>query len=102
MPQSPHNRALTTASGSPLEPESDMKRYFLPVTFALAIALPAAAGAAEQPPPRIIVVGQGESTVAPDMALLSLSVMREAASAREALTANNDAMAAVISAMKAA
>jgi uncharacterized protein YggE len=49
-----------------------------------------------------MVVGQGESTVAPDMAILSLSVMREAATAREALTANNDAMAAVISAMKAA
>jgi uncharacterized protein len=79
-----------------------MKRYFLPLTFALAIALPAAVGAAEPPPRRIMVVGQGESTVAPDMAILSLSVMREAATAREALTANNDAMAAVISAMKAA
>ena len=35
------------------------------------------------------------------MALLSLSVMREATTAREALDANNDAMAAVIAAMKA-
>ncbi|TIU73795.1 MAG: DUF541 domain-containing protein, partial [Mesorhizobium sp.] len=55
-----------------------------------------------QPPPRIIVSGEGEATVAPDMAILSLSVMREAKSAREALDANNDAMAAVIAAMKSA
>lgn len=70
--------------------------------LALALALAATTGAvADQPPPRIVVVGEGESTLAPDMALLSLSVMREAPTAREALSANNDAMAAVISAMKA-
>ncbi len=79
-----------------------MRRYLLPLTLALAIALPATARAAEPLPPRLIVVGEGESRVAPDMALLSLSVMREATTAREALTANNEAMAAVISAMKAA
>ncbi|TIV65666.1 MAG: DUF541 domain-containing protein, partial [Mesorhizobium sp.] len=62
---------------------------------------PALASAADtQPQPRIIVSGEGEATVAPDMAILSLSVMREAKSAREALDANNDAMAAVIAAMK--
>ncbi len=79
-----------------------MRRYLLPLVLALGIAFPVAVGAAEAPPPRIMVVGQGENTVAPDLALLSLSVMREAATARDALTANNDAMAAVISAMKAA
>jgi hypothetical protein len=78
-----------------------MRRNFLPLTLALALAAPAAAVAADQPPPRIVVTGEGESTIAPDMALLSLSVMREAATAREALTANNDAMAAVISALRA-
>jgi uncharacterized protein YggE len=46
-------------------------------------------------------MGEGEAVAPPDMALLSLSVMREAKTAREALDANNDAMAAVISAMKA-
>jgi uncharacterized protein YggE len=66
----------------------------------LAAALPAVA--ADQPPPRIVVSGEGESTLRPDLALLSLGVMREAASAREALDANNAAMAAVIAAMKAA
>src|SRR5262245_14332249 len=79
-----------------------MRRYLLPLGLALGLVLPVAAGAAEPLPSRIMVVGQGESTVAPDLALLSLSVVREAASARDALTANNDAMAAVISAMKAA
>ncbi len=37
----------------------------------------------------------------PDLATLSLAVMREAPTAREALDANNAAMAAVIAAMKA-
>lgn len=50
--------------------------------------------------PRIIVSGEGEAAVAPDMAVLSLSVMREAKTAREALDANNSAMAEVIDAIK--
>ncbi|MEP9374081.1 SIMPL domain-containing protein [Mesorhizobium sp. KR1-2] len=80
-----------------------MTRYYLPLALAAAIALPAfSAHAQNQPSPRIIVTGEGEKAVAPDLALLSLSVMREAKTAREALNANNDAMAAVISAMKAA
>jgi uncharacterized protein YggE len=66
------------------------------------MALPVAARAADapSPAPRVSVLGEGEATVAPDMALLSLSVMREAETARAALDANNDAMAAVIAAMK--
>ncbi|PLP58072.1 hypothetical protein CYK37_17900 [Mesorhizobium loti] len=80
-----------------------MTRAFLPLALAAAVAMPAIASAAEAPQqPRIIVSGEGEATVAPDLALLSLSVMREAKTAREALNANNDAMAAVIAAMKAA
>lgn len=83
-----------------------MTKHYLPLALAAAIALPAAAAHAQpaqnQPPARIIVTGEGEKTVAPDLALLSLSVMREAKTAREALDANNDAMAAVIAAMKAA
>lgn len=71
------------------------------MVLAAAVLLPAAAVAAEPMPPRIVVVGEGEAAVAPDMALLSLSVMREAKTAREALDANNAAMAAVIAAMKA-
>jgi len=83
--------------------EYGMKRKILVSALAAAmLAAPGAALAQQQPPPRIMVIGEGEATVRPDMAVLSLSVMREAATAREALTANNDAMAKVIDAMKQA
>jgi len=68
--------------------------------LAAMMALPAVASAAEPIQPRIVVTGEGEATVAPDLAILSLSVMREAKTAREALDANNAAMAEVIEAIK--
>jgi len=71
----------------------------LALAFSVAVPL-AAAHAQQQPPPRILVTGEGEAAIAPDMALLSLGVMREAATARKALDANNQAMAEVIAAMK--
>jgi uncharacterized protein YggE len=78
-----------------------MTRHLLPLALAAAIAFPAMAGAADSlPSPRIVVTGEGEAALAPDLALLTLSVMREAKTARAALDANNDAMAAVIAAMK--
>ena len=52
------------------------------------------------PAPTIDVTGQGEAAVAPDMAILSLSVMREAETAREALDQANEAMGEVIEAMR--
>ena len=63
-------------------------------------ALPA--GAADEPSPRIIVSGEGQASAAPDMALISLTVLREAETARAALDANNSAMTEVLAAMKAA
>jgi uncharacterized protein YggE len=82
--------------------ENLMTKKLLALALAASIALPVAAYAADAAPQRrIMVLGEGEATVAPDMALLSLSVMREAMSAREALDANNQAMAEVIAAMKA-
>lgn len=78
-----------------------MTRRILPLAIAAAVAFPAIAAAADSPPPpRIVVTGEGEAAIAPDLALLTLSVMREAKTARAALDANNDAMAAVIAAMK--
>jgi uncharacterized protein YggE len=82
-----------------------MKKSTLRAALA-ALALPAFAHTAalaqdRQPTPRVIVSGQGESSIRPDMAVLALGVAREAATAREALDASNDAMAAVIAAMKA-
>jgi uncharacterized protein YggE len=50
--------------------------------------------------PRILVSGQGSVSVAPDMAVLSLSVTREATTARAALDANSTAMNDVLEAMK--
>ncbi len=49
----------------------------------------------------INVSATGETSIAPDLAYLRLAVMRESATAREALTANNAAMAEVLAAMKA-
>lgn len=79
-----------------------MSKRLLAAILAASIALPAAALAAEPLAPRVIVMGEGEMSVAPDLALLSLSVMREAITAREALDANNAAIAAVLAAMKSA
>ncbi|CAH1650620.1 26 kDa periplasmic immunogenic protein [Hyphomicrobiales bacterium] len=55
-----------------------------------------------QQPPRISVTGEGEVSVAPDMAILNLSVLREGETARAALTAANDAMKQVLTALKEA
>lgn len=80
-----------------------MMRYAsLPLALVLAMAAPAMAAAAEQPAPRITVVGEGEMAASPDMAILSLSVLREADTARAALDQDNKAMADVIDAMKKA
>jgi uncharacterized protein YggE len=60
-----------------------------------------AAVASDEPVPRILVSGEGSVDIAPDMAVLTLSVMREAPTARAALTANSAAMAKVLDAMSA-
>lgn len=74
----------------------------LPLLLAGAVMLPLAAHAGDATPqsPRITVTGQGEIDVAPDMAIVTLSVMREAETARAALDENNEAMAEVIAALK--
>jgi uncharacterized protein YggE len=70
-----------------------------------ALALPmlatgAAIAQAPPPGPRVVVTGQGEAAVAPDIAILTLGVMRQAETARAALDAANAAMAEVSAAMK--
>jgi uncharacterized protein YggE len=87
-----------------------MMPHFLTPAFAgaalfAAAMLPALPAAAQEPgrqPPRISVTGEGEVAVAPDMAILNLTVLREAATARAALTANNEAMKQVLAALKEA
>lgn len=55
----------------------------------------------DEPTPRIFVTGEGSVDLAPDMAIVNLSVMREAATARAALTANTEAMRKVLDALAA-
>lgn len=50
---------------------------------------------------RILVTGQGSVDIAPDTALLVLTVTRESETARDALDANSSAMQDVLDAMKA-
>jgi len=50
-------------------------------------------------PARILVTGEGSAEVAPDLAVIVLSVSRDAPTAREALTANSTAMNKVLEAM---
>lgn len=56
----------------------------------------------EQPRRVITVTGEGEAAVAPDMAIVNLTVLREGETAREALDAGNAAMADVLAALREA
>jgi len=67
--------------------------------FSLSAATLAQTGQ-QEPYPRIIVSGQGSADIAPDMAVLQLTVMREAETARAALDANSAAMAQVLKALR--
>jgi uncharacterized protein YggE len=79
-----------------------MMRVTLPLVFVmLGSASAFAQPVAPAPTPQIVVTGEGEATARPDLAMLTLSVMREAKTAREALDANSSAMTEVIAAMKA-
>ena len=69
------------------------------VTAILLVPVPAAL-ATEEAQPQVTVTGEGEVSVAPDMAILQLTVSREADTAREALDANSQAMADVLVAMR--
>ena len=70
-----------------------------------ATALTAAAGHAiaadTDITPQITVSATGTADIAPDMAVIGLTLLREADTAREALDANTEAMAEVLAAMQA-
>ncbi len=63
---------------------------------AAAFASPASADDDNKPRRIMSLTGTGEVMAEPDMATLSLGVVKEAKTARQALSANNEAMAAVI------
>jgi uncharacterized protein YggE len=83
---------------------SKFSRPVFGIAAAAAIALSAATAAkAQDNTPReavISVSGEGRSATAPDMAILSFSVVNDAKTAREALDANNKTMADVLKALK--
>lgn len=64
-------------------------------------SLPAAAQEERTRQPVISVSGEGEAAIAPDMAVLQLSVVRDAKTAADALSANSAAMTDVLAAIKA-
>ncbi|MBC2804811.1 SIMPL domain-containing protein [Rhizobium ruizarguesonis] len=74
------------------------------MTALLALPLAAAAPAfAQEMKPRepvISVTGDGESSIAPDMAVVNFAVVKQAKTAREALDENNKAMNDVLAALK--
>ncbi|MEM6464264.1 MAG: SIMPL domain-containing protein [Pseudomonadota bacterium] len=75
----------------------------LNLVFAFALALlPASAFADDAQKPGIVsVTGEGSAYLAPDMAVLTLTVMRQEETARAALDANNSAMAEVLASLRA-
>ena len=84
--------------------QSKFNSRFMGLLIALlfSLTLSAVAGADENnPPPRIVVTGQGSVDIAPDMAILTLTVTRQAETARAALDANSAAMTEVHKAMQA-
>lgn len=76
------------------------------LALSLALAAAPAAGRAEEAAkprfPTIVVTGEGRAERAPDMALIDLGVVKDAKTAREALDANNKAMAEILAALKQA
>lgn len=79
--------------------DRNLGRCALMVT-ALAVSAPAFAAEADLSP-RISVAATGTANLEPDMAVLTLGVVSEAETAREALDANSTAMQKVLDAMKA-
>ena len=68
--------------------------------FSLMLMSPFAASEHHERMFTIQVVGEGEVAIAPDIAAISVGVVREGKTARAALTANNTAMSKVLGAMK--
>lgn len=75
--------------------------FLAALAAATAAFAPAQAADGDGAARRIAVVGIGEATAAPDMAVLQLGVVSEAKAAAEALAANSAAMARLLGALRA-
>lgn len=69
--------------------------------FLLSISAPAEAHDQQAQKPSVSTTGTGVVAVAPDMAVITIGVVRENKTAKQALSENNKAMASVLAAMKA-
>lgn len=89
----------TSVADTRLARPSVFSQSLLLIAFALLllIALPSVAADGERE--RIIVTGEGSVAVAPDMAVVQMTVTREGKTAREALSENSAAMRKVLDAM---
>lgn len=78
------------------------RKYVFAAVFAISTALnvPSPVLAAESQTGSISVSGTGSVSVAPDMAVVSVGVVREAETAREALDQNNAAVASILDTMQ--
>lgn len=76
--------------------------YFLSAAICILFLSPLSFADDANPVPRILVSGEGSVDIAPDMAVLTLTVTRQAETARAALDANSEAMRDVQNAMKTA
>lgn len=74
---------------------------FLSLPVLAAASMPAFAADAQRQA-IITVIGEGRATMAPDMAVLTFSVVKQEKTAREALDNNNKAMSDVLAALKKA
>ncbi|WP_424982812.1 SIMPL domain-containing protein [Maritalea sp. S77] len=82
-----------------------MYKAILPITAALslaALATPAAYADEQKYTSTINISGVGEIAAAPDMAVVTSGVVTDGETAREALTANNEAMTALVEVLKQA
>ena len=78
-------------------------RDFVRVAFlggTLLCTVPALADEARQREAVITVTGQGHASIAPDMAIVTLSVVKDAKAAQDALDQNSKAMGAVLATLK--
>jgi len=74
--------------------------FYLCVALTTLVAYPAASAQQLSAEPRIKVKGEGSVSIAPDMAVLALTVTRGDKTARAALDANSQAMAEILKAMR--
>ena len=79
-----------------------MRRFTLPIIAALAAACSAPQAVADpsEQPRTISVSGQGEALATPDMAVVTIGVQTDGATAADALRANSSAMKATIDKLK--